>query len=164
MVELKVSEIRVTGADSPPVVVLTELADAGRRLPIWMSHGGAAAILAATEEPDEHRPSIHDVAGELLGAGSDLNLTSIRLTGGEDGQFFAELVLPSRTVPARPSDAIALALRVHCPITCSEELLAQFGVSAEPARPAPAEDEVERFIEFLDKVTPEDFTGDDDQP
>jgi bifunctional DNase/RNase len=163
-VELKVAEIRVTGADSPPVVVLTELDGAGRRLPIWMSHGGAAAILAATEEPDESRPSIHDVAGELLGAGSDLNLTSVRITGGEDGQFFAELVLPSRVVPARPSDAIALALRVHCPITCTEEFLAEFGVAADTASAVPAEDEVERFIEFLDKVTPEDFSGDDSQP
>lgn len=164
MVELKVAEIRVTGADSPPVVVLSEIEGAGRLLPIWMSHGGAAAILAATEEPDEVRPSIHDVAGELLGAGSDLNLTSVRLGGGEDGQFFAELVLPARVVPARPSDAIALALRVHCPITCTEELLAEFGVAAVPTPSVPAEDEVERFIEFLDKVTPEDFSGDDGQP
>ncbi len=164
MVELKVAEIRVTGADSPPVVVLTEVDGAGRRLPIWMSHGGAAAILAATEEPDENRPSIHDVTGLLLGAGSDLNLTSVRLTGGTDGQFFAELVLPARSVPVRPSDAIALALRVHCPITCTDEFLAEFGVAAEPTQPPPAEDEVERFIEFLDKVTPEDFTGDDGEP
>jgi bifunctional DNase/RNase len=164
VVELKVAEIRVTGADSPPVVVLTELDGAGRQLPIWMSHGGAAAILAATEDPDELRPSIHDVTGQLLGAGSDLNLTSIRLTGGEDGQFFAELVLPTRVVPARPSDAIALALRVHCPITCTEELLAEFGVAAHAAPAVPGEDEVERFIEFLDKVTPEDFSGDDSQP
>ena len=160
MVELKVAEIRVTGADSPPVVVLAELDGAGRLLPIWMSHGGAAAILSATEEPDDERPSIHDVAGQLLGADSDLTLTSVRLTGGEDGQFFAELVMPSRVVPARPSDAIALALRVQCPITCTEELMAEFGVAAEPAPTAPGEDEVERFIEFLDKVTPEDFSGD----
>jgi uncharacterized protein len=164
VVELKVAEIRVTGADSPPVVVLTELEGAGRLLPIWMSHGGAAAILAATEEPDELRPSIHDVTGELLGAGSDLNLTSVRIGGGEDGQFFAELVLPARVVPVRPSDAIALALRVHCPITCTEELLAEYGVAAASAPLVPAEDEVERFIEFLDKVTPEDFSGDDGQP
>jgi bifunctional DNase/RNase len=164
VIELKVAEIRVTGADSPPVVVLTEVDGAGRRLPIWMSHGGAAAILAATEEPDVERPSIHDVAGQLLGPGGELDLTSVRLTGGEDGQFFAELVLASRSVPARPSDAIALALRTHCPITCTEELLTEFGVSAEPAQAPPAEDEVERFIEFLDTVTPEDFTGGDDEP
>jgi bifunctional DNase/RNase len=164
VIELKVAEIRVTGAESPPVVVLTEVDGAGRRLPIWMSHGGAAAILAATEEPDVQRPSIHDVIGQLLAADGELDLTAVRLSGGEDGQFFAELVLPSRTVPARPSDAIALALRAHCPITCTEEFLADFGVSAEPAQPLPAEDEVERFIEFLDRVTPEDFTGDGDEP
>lgn len=164
MIQLKVAEIRVTGAESPPVVVLTELDGDGRRLPIWMSHGGAAAILAATEEPDLERPSIHDVAGQLLGPGGELDLGSVRLTGGQDGQFFAELVLASRSVPARPSDAIALALRTHCPITCTEELLAEFGVAAEPVQPEPAQDEVERFLEFLDKVTPEDFTGDDGQP
>lgn len=163
MVELTVSEIRVTGAEGPPVVVLAEVDGSGRRLPIWMSHGGAAAILAATEEPDARRPSIHDVTGALLDIGSDLNLTAVRLLGGKDGQFYAELVMPSRSVPARPSDAIALALRVHCPITCSEELLAEFGVAADSA-PANPDDEVERFIQFLDNVTPEDFSGDGGQP
>ncbi len=159
MVVLKLAEIRVTGVDRPPVVVLTELGGAGRQLPIWMSHGGAAAILAATEDPDERRPSIHDLVAQLFGADGQSDLTAVRLTGGEDGQFFAELVLDGRVLLARPSDAIALALRVGCPITCTEGLLDEFGVAA-----APAEDEVEKFLEFLDRVTPEDFSGDGDNP
>ena len=56
-------------------------------------------------------------------------------------------------VSARPSDAIALALRVGAPILATEELFNQAGLEI----PEPAEDEVEKFKEFLDQVNPEDF-------
>lgn len=159
MIELKVSEIRVAGSETPPVVVLSEV-DGDRLLPIWMTHGGAAAILGATEDPDERRPSIHDLAGVLVTELADSELTSVQIVGCEEGQFFAELVFADRQLPARPSDAIALALRVGCPITCLPEVMDTYGVAAEAAvtsADAPAEDEVEKFLEFLDSVTPDDF-------
>ncbi len=65
------------------------------------------------------------------------------------------------------SDAIALALRIGCPIKCADVVLDEAGVSARRRSSppgAPAEDEVERFREFLDTVTPEDFTGDEGKP
>jgi len=167
MIELNVAEIRVAGSETPPVVVLSEIAGAGRLLPIWMSHGGAAAILGATEEPDPLRPSIHDLASVIVSEFGEGELEAVHITGYQEGQFFAELIFGERSLPARPSDAIALALRVHCPIRCSEALLAEYGVAAEAATSAdsgPAEEEVERFLEFLDTVTPEDFTGEDDKP
>ena len=82
----------------------------------------------------------------------------------------AELVFGETVLPARPSDAIAIALRSGRPIQCSEELLAEVGVSADELGAAPSdgldspEDEVERFLEFLDSVTPDDFTGDEGKP
>lgn len=167
MIELKVAEIRVAGSDMPPVVVLAEIGGAERRLPIWMSHGGAASILGATEEPDARRPSIHDLAGVIVGATGDGELQAVHLIDYEDGQFYAELVFPAQNLPARPSDALALALRIGCPIRCTESVLDACGVAAESTLPADsgkAEQEVERFLEFLDKVTPEDFSGEKDQP
>lgn len=169
MRELKVIEIRVSTGEAPPLVVLAEVGGAERRIPIWMSHGGASAIFSATEPPDDERPSIHDVAWRLATSSSE-PLSSVAITRFEDGQYYAELVFGETVLPARPSDAIAIALRSGRPIQCSEELLEAVGVSAEELGPAPSDaaetpdDEVERFLEFLDSVTPEDFTGDEGKP
>jgi hypothetical protein len=164
--EVKVVEIRVSTGDAPPLVVLAEVEPPGRLLPVWMSHGGASAIFSATEEPDDERPNIHDLAWRLAEAATD-PVEEVRITSYSDGQFYAELVLGERTLPSRVSDAIALALRIGCPIQCAEVVLDEAGVSAQEAivsPVAPAEDEVERFREFLDTVTPEDFTGDEGKP
>lgn len=166
MREVKVVEIRVSTGEAPPLVVLAELDGAGRLLPVWMSHGGASAIFSATEEPDERRPNIHDLAWRLAEVATS-PLAEVRIISYDDGQFYAELVLGERTLAARASDAIALALRAGCPIRCADEVLDEAGVgpgdALEPAA-VPAEDEVERFREFLDTVTPEDFTGDEGKP
>jgi bifunctional DNase/RNase len=164
--EVKVVEIRVSTGDSPPLVVLAEVEGDGRLLPVWMSHGGASAIFSATEEPDAQRPNIHDLAWRLAEAASD-PVEAVRITDYADGQFYAELVMGERTIASRASDAIALALRIGCPIQCAESVLEEAGVSAEDGIAGtvePAEDEVERFREFLDTVTPEDFTGDEGKP
>ena len=166
MREVKVVEIRVSTGEAPPLVVLAEVEGAGRLLPVWMSHGGASAIFSATEEPDEERPNIHDLAWRLAEAAVD-PVEEVRITGYSVGQLYAELVLGEKTMPSRVSDAIALALRIGCPIQCADVVLDEAGVSAQDAigaPGAPAEDEVERFREFLDTVTPEDFTGDEGKP
>lgn len=167
MIELKVAEIRVAGAETPPVVVMAEVDGLKRLLPIWMTHGGAAAILGATEDPDDRRPSIHDLAGAIVAELGESELVAVHIIGCEDGQFFAELVFTERSLPARPSDAIALALRVGCPIRCAPEVMEEYAVAAEAVAPpggGQTEEEVERFLEFLDKVTPEDFSGEEDKP
>jgi bifunctional DNase/RNase len=72
----------------------------------------------------------------------------------KDGVFFATLIFGSGAqVSARPSDSIALALRTGTRIVCSEAVLDEAGLAV----PAEQEDEVEKFREFLDHVTPEDF-------
>ena len=72
----------------------------------------------------------------------------------KDGVFFATLVFGSGVeVSARPSDSIALALRTGTRILCAEEVLDEAGLDV----PDEQEDEVEKFREFLDQVTPEDF-------
>jgi len=149
MHDLEVMEVRVDAAGGSPVVVLRE-AGGDRLLPVWMSAAGAAAIVSATEEPDELRPCVHDLVAALI-ATSGSQLEEVRLTEYVEGQFFAELAFGERTVPARPSDAIAIALRLGCPIRCAEEVLRDAGVG--PA----AQDEVDRFREFLDNVSPDDF-------
>ncbi|HNN47640.1 MAG TPA: DUF151 domain-containing protein, partial [Marmoricola sp.] len=72
----------------------------------------------------------------------------------KDNIFHAELVFSTGLqVNARPSDAIAIALRLGAPVFCSEQVLTEASVFV----PDEQEDEVERFREFLDHVSPEDF-------
>ena len=155
MRELNVVEVRVSTSGSPPVVVLQE-APAGRLLPIWMSAGGAAAIVSATDDPDPSRPCVHDLVSDLLAALSG-TLEEVRIVGYDEGQFFAELQLEGTTLAARPSDAIALALRVGCPILCADEVLDAAGVLLAASDPPGGEEEVEKFREFLDSVNHDDF-------
>ena len=86
-------------------------------------------------------------------------LTEVRITDVKDGVFYALLVFGSGAeVSARPSDSIALALRTGTKIVCAEAVLDDAGLEV----PTEQEDEVERFREFLDQVSAEDF--DETQP
>ena len=102
----------------------------------------------------------HDLLRDVLGA-LGATLTEVRITALEDGVFFAVLVFDSGLeVSARPSDAIALALRVEAPIKGAPEVLEAAGVELpdeDDGAVTPAEDEVEEFRAFLDQVSPEDF-------
>lgn len=164
MIEVRVAEIRVSGVDTAPVVVLAEVPAPGRRLPIWMSHGGAAAIFGATEGPDALRPTIHDVAGQLALSLPE-PLVEARITSCDEGEFFAELVFADHSLATRASDAIAVALRVGCRLLCAPEVLDEYGLAAAPeGEPPGGDDEVERFREFLDSVNPDDFSGGPEKP
>ena len=144
------AEVRVSVLGEAPVVVLRERVG-DRLLPVWMSSGGAAAIVSATEEPDDERPDLHDlVSGMLATAGAAL--TEVQITAYDEGQYFAELHVGEYVLAARPSDAIALALRAECPILCADEVLDAAAVLPHP------QEEVERFREFLDTVVPDDFS------
>jgi uncharacterized protein len=83
-------------------------------------------------------------------------LEAVHITDLRDGVFYAELVFAGGArVSARPSDAIALALRSGTTIYGEEAVLAEAGI----AIPDEQEDEVEKFREFLDTISPDDFAG-----
>ena len=83
-------------------------------------------------------------------------LEQVRVTDLQEGTFYAELIFDGGvTVSARPSDSIALALRVGAPIRCADQVLTEAAIVI----PDEQEDEVEKFREFLEQVRPEDFAG-----
>ncbi len=135
-----------------PIVLLRE-AMGERYLPIWIGAVEATAIAFAQQGVVPPRPLTHDLLRDVLEATGN-ELTEIRITEMRDNVFYATLVLASGVeVSARPSDSIALALRTGSRIVCSEELLEDAGIVV----PDEQEDEVEKFREFLDHVSPEDF-------
>ena len=137
-----------------PIVLLREVAG-DRYLPIWIGAVEATAIAFAQQGVVPPRPLTHDLLRDVI-ASTGNTLSEVRITSMEEGVFYAELIFASGIeVSARPSDSIALALRTGARIVCAEEVLAEAGLAV----PEEQEDEVERFREFLDHVTPEDFEG-----
>jgi uncharacterized protein len=150
--EVEVVGVRVEVPSNQPIVLLREAAGE-RYLPIWIGAVEATAIAFAQQGVVPPRPLTHDLLKDVLDAtGNALN--EVRITEVNDGVFYATLVMGSGVeVSARPSDSIALALRTGSRIVCAEEILDDAGIAVPDER----EEEVEKFREFLDHVTPEDF-------
>ena len=150
--EVSVVGVRVELPSQQPIVLLKEV-DGDRYLPIWIGAVEATAIAFAQQGVVTARPMTHDLMRDLL-TSLDTQLETVTITDLRDGVFYAELGFPGGvSVSARPSDAIALAMRTGAVIRSSESVLAEAGI----AIPDEQEDEVEKFREFLDNINPEDF-------
>jgi len=150
--EVDVVGVRVEMPSNNPIVLLREVSG-DRYLPIWIGAVEATAIAFAQQGVVPPRPLTHDLMKDVLDATGN-NLSEVRITEMKEGVFYAVLVFASGVeVSARPSDSIALALRTGTRILCSDEVLDEVGLEVPPEQ----EDEVEKFREFLDSVSPEDF-------
>lgn len=151
MREVVVHGVRIDLPAGVPMLLLREV-DGTRGLPIWIGAAEASAIANVLEGATPPRPLTHDLMADLLEALGH-TLTAVKITEVEEGTFYAVIEVDGEQVSARPSDAVALALRVGAPIYAADDVLAEVGVEI----PAPREEEVEKFREFLDQVSPEDF-------
>jgi bifunctional DNase/RNase len=150
--ELNVVGVRVELPSQQPIVLLKE-AHGDRYLPIWIGASEATAIAFAQQGVVPPRPLTHDLLRDVLVA-VGARLSAVHILELRDGVFYADLVFGDGVrVSARPSDAIALALRANVQIFGEDELMDEAGI----AIPDEQENEVERFREFLDTITPEDF-------
>jgi bifunctional DNase/RNase len=156
MQDLEVVGVRVEMPSNNPIVLLRDR-ESGRYLPIWVGAVEATAIAYAQQGIVPPRPLTHDLLRDILAA-LGVTLSEVRITSLQDGVFYALLVFSNGVeVSARPSDAIALALRVEAPIRGADEVMEAAGIDL-PDDDEPAdEDQVEKFREFLDQVSPEDF-------
>lgn len=160
LIPMEVIGVRVEMPSNQPIVLLKEI-DGSRFLPIWIGAVEATAIAFAQQGVEPPRPLTHDLMNNLL-ALLDATLTAVHLTEIKDGIFYATMLLRDSnagqlTISARPSDAIALAVRSHSNILATEELLDEIGIEI-PVGDGENQ-EVEKFREFLDQINPEDFVG-----
>lgn len=156
MIPMDVVGVRMEMPSNTPIVLLRE--SAGERyLPIWVGAVEATAIAYAQQGVVPPRPLTHDLMKDLLVA-LGASVTEVRITDLQDGVFYAVIVFDSGIeVQARPSDAIALALRAEVPIVGAESVLDEAGIEIPSDEEPVEEDQVEKFREFLDQVSPEDF-------
>ncbi len=158
--EVRVRGVTVDPQAGSPVVLLEEL-QGDRVLPIWVGVFEARAIAMEMDKIAPPRPMTHDLIKNILET-IEARLLKIVVTDLRENTFFAELHLQmgegEYTVDSRPSDAIALALRVAAPIFVNEEVV-QKAKSLEvtkDAEPVKADDP-EKLREWLENIKPEDF-------
>jgi bifunctional DNase/RNase len=152
---MEVVGVRVEMPTNQPIVLLKEM-QGERYLPIWIGPMEATAIAFAQQGMVPPRPLTHDLFRDVLEV-LGVELRTVNITALRDGIFFADLIFSNgKEVSARPSDSIALALRTGATIFASDEILDEAGVAI-PDEQGEQEDEVEKFREFLDTITPEDF-------
>jgi uncharacterized protein len=145
---------------SSPIVIL-KVEDENRYLPIWIGQPEARSILMKLQNQEFSRPLTHDLAvnlvAELGGSMEKVTVTELR-----DSTFFATISvqIDGRTVEidSRPSDAIALAVRAGAEIFAADEVIEEAAVVFEEAIEETPEDEVvDKFKDWMNQVSPEDF-------
>jgi uncharacterized protein len=152
LTEMNVVGVRVELPSNQPIVLLKET-EGDRYLPIWIGAVEATAIAFAQQGVVTARPMTHDLLRDVLEA-LDATLQAVHITDLREGVFYAELHFDSGVqVSARPSDAIALAMRSGAAIYGAPDVLSEAGIVI----PDEQEDEVEKFREFLDNISPDDF-------
>jgi bifunctional DNase/RNase len=174
MVNMEIVGVRIEMPSNQPIVLLKEV-DGSRFLPIWVGAVEATAIAFAQQGMVAQRPLTHDLIANILEA-ADLTMTAVQVVQLKDGIFYAELQVRTDSgtvlkISARPSDAIAVALRTKSNILADSDLLDEVGIDI-PERllgdgegglgaggEGGSDVELERFREFLDQINPEDFAG-----
>ncbi len=150
-IEMRIRGLMIDPNTNMPVVVLKDVAS-DTVLPIWVGIFEANAIWNEMEKTTASRPLTHDLTRNII---QNMNgrLDRIVITELKDDTFYAVLWLTQggepMTVDARPSDAIALALRADCPIYVAEPVLAVARLSPAGHSDSPSADELRKWLEGL---------------
>ncbi len=160
--EMELVGVRVQTPTNAPILLLREVGGRRRVVPIYIGGPEAHAIDLALSKTPTARPMTHDLMTQIiesLGA----TLEKVVVTELRDSTFYAELFFRDgnggvQTMSARPSDAVALAVRTDSPIFAEEALVDEAGIEeAEPDEEGDEEEMVQELRKFLDEVNPEDF-------
>ena len=160
LIEMKVSGLTIDPITNTPIVILKDLQE-NKAIPIWIGLFEASAIATELEKVVFSRPMTHDLLNECL---KTLNITvsKIEIVDIRNNTFFANIYLTREgqnfSIDARPSDAIALALRAHAPIYIEESVIEKsrnvdFGIKITDLDKL----KEEKIKEFLENLSAEDF-------
>lgn len=160
LVEMDVLGVRRQVPADQVVVLLMDL-EGRRLLPIVVGMTEGTAIVAGQSGVTPPRPMTHDLLVSALDS-AGASVAQVEISALLEGVFHATLVLDTGVrVDSRASDAIAVAVRSHCPVLCARAVLEESGLEVEDPGP---EDELEQFRAFLESVSPEDFSADEQPP
>jgi bifunctional DNase/RNase len=168
-IEMELVGVRVELPSNTPIVVLRELEGINRYLSIFIGAPEATAIAFALEGVETPRPLTHDLMVTLLST-LGIQLQKVVVTELRETTYYAELHFGGdgkdpMVISSRPSDALALASRVGCPVFAAKEVLVEAGYleevddDDEEADDVDPDEVVEEFRHFIDSVNPDDFAS-----
>ena len=158
MIEMKVMGIALDTRTGSPIVVLHDK-DNRRALPIWIGSAEASAIIRKIENLTVARPMTHDLIINVIEK-TGYTLEKIEINDVEKETYYAKLYLKNEKdeyveIDSRPSDAIAIAIRVDAPIYVAPTVLSNGSVSTDSVKD---EEEAQEFKEFIQSIKPSDFS------
>lgn len=157
MIEMRVMGIALDTRTGSPIVVLHDK-DNRKALPIWIGSAEASAIIRKIENLSVARPMTHDLIIEIIEK-TGYSLDKIEISDVEKETYYATIYISDDNgkiveIDARPSDAIAVAIRVDAPIFVAPKVLASGSVSTDSAKD---EEEAQEFKNFVQSIKPSDF-------
>ena len=162
MVEMTIYGVSFDLVGKQPIVLL-KTAEGNRYLPIWIGHPEAAAILMKLQGATAPRPLTHDLLVNILGE-LDVEIVRVTVTELRENTFYASITVQQNgselEIDSRSSDAIAVAIRAQAPIYAADAVIEESAIEFEH-EVEDTEEVVDKFKEFLDEVTPEDFASGD---
>jgi bifunctional DNase/RNase len=163
MLEMRLAAVRVELPNHTPILLLQETGGSKRTLPIYIGNSEAQAIAYSLQGVETPRPMTHDLMKDLLHE-VGVTVECVVITELREGTFYAEIRLRTgeqqHTVSARPSDAVALAVRLAAPMFAEEALVDAEGyILAEDVSEESAESDelLSQFRDFIEGIKPEDF-------
>ncbi len=158
MIEMRVMGIALDTRSGSPIVVLNDLQNR-KALPIWIGSAEASSIIRKIENIPSSRPMTHDLFLNFCES-SGYEITKIEINNVDEQTYFSTIFLyndelqKSVEIDARPSDAIAIAIRADVPIYVTENVLASGVVSTDTQKD---EEEAAEFKNFIKDIKPSDF-------
>ena len=155
-IKVEVNSIRLEETSETPILLLLD-PSTQKVLPIWIGTIEAVSIAYAQEGILHNRPQTHDLLLNVIEA-LDSSINEVNISNIEDDTYYADIILNSQngliSLSARPSDAIALALRSNIPVTVNEEVFETNSIDLITDN----SNEIEEFKQFIEQIKPEDFS------
>ena len=155
-INVEVNSIRLEETSETPILLLLD-PSSQKVLPIWIGTIEAVSIAYAQEGILHERPQTHDLLLNIVEA-LDCTINEVNISNIEEDTYYADIILNTInglvTLSARPSDAIAIALRSNIPVTVNEDVFETNSIDLI----VDTSNEIEEFKEFIKDIKPEDFS------
>ena len=155
-IKVEVNSIRLEETSETPILLLLD-PSTQKVLPIWIGTIEAVSIAYAQEGILHNRPQTHDLLLNVIEA-LDSSINEVNISNIEEDTYYADIILNTQngaiSLSARPSDAIALALRSNIPVTVNEKLFENNSIDLIVDN----SNEIEEFKQFIEQIKPEDFS------
>jgi len=157
--KVSIAGLTMDPASNTPIIILKS-EDSDQAIPIWIGLLEATSIASAMQDIKYERPMTHDLFKNFSDT-LEISIAKIEVCDLRDNTFFARIYFVTKDgsfdIDARPSDAIALALRFSAPIFVADAVLQQSKMSDGEAEAVDTSEEGKKWADYLENLSPDDF-------